>query len=66
MDEEHKEKKHRTMMDEWNAIHQATLRTMRCDLLNDLLDGESKEDLKTDIGRLVKHKNKLANELGLN
>jgi hypothetical protein len=64
MDEERMVKKQRTKMAEWTEI-QATLRTMRCDLKNELLDDDDKKDLQRDIKRLVKLKNELADELGL-
>ena len=50
-------------MNEWTDI-QSTLRSLRGELRNLAADDESKNDLECDIKRLVKHKNKLADELG--
>ena len=63
LDESRIEKKRKTLMNEWTVI-QSTLRSLRGKLRNLAADDESKNDLECDIKRLVKHKNKLADELG--
>ena len=65
MDESRIEKKRKTLMSEWTEI-QSNLHLLRRDLRDLAADDESKNHLECDIKHLVKHKNKLADELGFN
>ena len=55
--------KQQTLMAEWTSI-QSTLQSLRGELKNEALDNDDKKNLQNDIKYLVKHKNKLADELG--
>lgn len=62
--EEFMMKKRRNMMDDWTNLL-GTIRTLRQDLQNPGLDNETRHEIMEDIGRLVKRKNQLANEIGM-
>ena len=61
--EEHQQNTHKNMFDEWQLIL-TNLREIRADLLNPLLDEESKSDLRLDLSNIRKRKITLAIALG--
>ncbi len=62
---EHRNKKKHNRLEEWEKMH-ANICVLRQDLRDDTLDDEDKREIKEDIAVLVRSKNQLATELGLN
>ena len=65
LDEEHQHKKRKAVFDEWSRTREA-IKTMRQELLDVSLSIEAQNELLEDIERLVRRKNSLALDLGMN
>ena len=65
LDEEHQHKKRKAVFDEWSRTREA-IKTMRQELLDVSLSIEAQNELLEDIECLVRRKNSLALDLGMN
>ncbi len=64
LESEHRNKKQRNLLEEWEKMH-ANIRVLRQDHRDDTLDDESKREIEEDIAALLRRKNQIATVLGL-